>query len=236
VVANGTTQAAIPVASEVIIPSARWSMASPCKTVLEPATHLYVTRQCSLDQTLVHLLTKGRCSGTALTENPKKASGTFTLTASNPDQAFDGQPIQAAGNHFWVGGHAATYCPSNVGSICNTFPNDTTLIGNGYMATVVPGGQGIYWQKDGALAFTQAHSSAQWNLSYYGGGVAYEGGGYFGPNGEDLITCPVTPAGSNTTAWQLFARLAGVLFPSSCVGLYVVVHDQNLSAGAWQYT
>jgi hypothetical protein len=210
-------------------------MASPCRTVLEPATHLYVTRRYSLDQTLVHLLTKSSCSGTALTENPKKASGTFTLTASNPDQAFDRQPIQAAGNHFWVGGHAATYCPSNVGSICSTFPNDTTLIGNGYMATVVPGGQSIYWQKDGALAFTQAHSSAQWNLSYYGGGVAYEGGGYFGPNGEDLITCPVTPAGGNTTAWQLFARLAGVLFPSSCVGLYVVVHDQNITAGAWQY-
>lgn len=104
------------------------------------------------------------------------------------------------------------------------------------MATVVPGGQDIYWQTDGALAFTQVHSSAHWNLSYYGGGVAYEnGGGYFGPNGEDLITCPVTSS-SNTTAWQLFARLAGLAFPSSCVGLYVVVHDQNITAGAWQYT
>ncbi|CAD0056700.1 unnamed protein product [Aureobasidium pullulans] len=176
------------------------------------------------------------CNGTDLSEKPRKASGTFTLTASNPDQDFSGQPIQASGNHYWVGGHAATYCPSNVGSICSSFPNDMTLIGNGYMATVVPGGQSIYWQKDGALAFTQAHSSSQWNLSYYGGGIAYEGGGYFGPNGEDLVTCPVVPPGSNTTAWQLFARLAGVSFSSSCVGVYALVHDQNITAGAWQYT
>ncbi|KAG9848193.1 carbohydrate-binding module family 50 protein, partial [Aureobasidium melanogenum] len=167
------------------------------------------------------------CNGTALAENPRKTSGTFTLTASNPDQAFDGQPIQAAGNHFWVGGHAATYCPTSVGSICNSFPNDTTLIGNGYMATVVPGGQDIYWQTDGAMAFTQAHSSSQWNLSYYGGGIAYEGGGYFGPNGEDLITCPVTPGGSNTTAWKLFARLSGVEFSSSCVGLNLAISIQQ---------
>jgi hypothetical protein len=103
-------------------------------------------------------------------------------------------------------------------------------------ATVVPGGQDIYWQTDGAMTFTQAHSASQWNLSYYGGGIAYEGGGYFGPNGEDLITCPVTPEGSNITAWKLFARLSGVEFSSSCVGLYVVVHDQNMTAGAWQYT
>ncbi|KAG9525896.1 hypothetical protein KCU93_g5756, partial [Aureobasidium melanogenum] len=159
------------------------------------------------------------CNGTALAENPRKTSGTFTLTASNPDQAFDGQPIQAAGNHFWVGGHAATYCPTSV--ICNSFPNDTTLIGNGYMATVVPGGQDIYWQTDGAMTFTQAHSSSQWNLSYYGGGIAYEGGGYFGPNGEDLITCPVTPEGSNITAWKLFARLSGVEFSSSCLAVHL---------------
>lgn len=83
----------------------------------------------------MYLLTITSCNGGALAENPRKSSGTFTLTASNPDQAFDGQPIQAAGNHFWIGGHAATYCPTSVGSICNSFPNDTTLIGNGYMVS-----------------------------------------------------------------------------------------------------
>jgi len=103
--------------------------------VMVPATRLYATGCHLLYRTLVHLLTMNSCNGTALAENPRKTGGTFTLTASNPDQAFDGQPIQAAGNHFWVGGHAATYCPTSVGSFCNSFPNDTTLIGNGYMVS-----------------------------------------------------------------------------------------------------
>lgn len=101
---------------------------------------------------------------------------------------------------------------------------------------MVPGGQNLYWQQDGALAFTQAHSASQYNLSYYGGGVAYQDGGYFGPNGEDLITCPVYDTGSDSPAWKLFARLAGIEFSSECRGLYVSVHDSNYTAGAWQYT
>lgn len=74
------------------------------------------------------------CDKDILEEKPKKAMGMFTLTATGGQ--FDCMPIQAAGLHFWVGGHAATYCPTVAGDICGTFPNDTTVLSGGGMVSV----------------------------------------------------------------------------------------------------
>lgn len=103
---------------------------------------------------------------------------------------------------------------------------------NTKQAVVVPGGQQTYWQNNGALAFTQAHSAATYNLSYYGSSV-FEGGAYFGPNNEQLTACP---SGDSGSVWQVFARLAGLTFADDCVDFYAVVHDEpSGTLGAWQY-
>jgi hypothetical protein len=42
----------------------------------------------------------------------------FVVNASLPGNALDGQPINAAGQAFWVGGSPSTYCPTVVGVSC----------------------------------------------------------------------------------------------------------------------
>jgi hypothetical protein len=57
----------------------------------------------------------------------------FMVNASLPGSWVDGQPINAAGQAFWVGGSPSTYCPSIVGTNC---PNATaqTIIIAGFSA------------------------------------------------------------------------------------------------------
>jgi hypothetical protein len=57
----------------------------------------------------------------------------FMVNASLPGSWVDDQPINAAGQAFWVGGSPSTYCPSIVGTNC---PNATaqTIIIAGFSA------------------------------------------------------------------------------------------------------
>lgn len=93
----------------------------------------------------------------------------------------------------------------------------------------MPGGQITYWQDNGALTFSQAHSAATYNLSAYGSSV-YQDGGYYGPRNEQLIACPTEGV------WQVFAQLAGLVFESDCVGFHAVAHGvPEGTIGAWEY-
>ncbi|GAB7354283.1 hypothetical protein MBLNU459_g4807t1 [Dothideomycetes sp. NU459] len=168
------------------------------------------------------------CNNSVLATLPAK-SGPFTLTASNPTAPFNGRTIEASGSHFFIGGNAASYCPTEVGSTCADLPGNTTVLYSGSLDVVVPGGQETYWQTNGALTFTQAHSELTTNVSEYGASV-YEGGAYYGPNNEQLIACPAQGV------WEVFAQIAGVTFASDCVGFYAVTQDEPKgTSGAWQY-
>ena len=157
------------------------------------------------------------------------SSDLLTLVALNPLAPFHDQAIQAAGLHFWIGGQPATYCPSSVPQTLCPPGNQTVLAGSG-LSVLVPGGQQMYIQDNGAWAFTQAHSNDMYNVSYYGGGSGFVNGGYFGPNSTYWVACPVGQQ------WQVFANLPSVTFSESCLGFYaLVVKVPGGTLGAWQY-
>ncbi|KAK8213613.1 hypothetical protein M8818_002917 [Zalaria obscura] len=172
------------------------------------------------------------CKSSTLTPLPAD-SLPFTLTAVNPSAPFNGKTIEASSEAFYIGRAPSTYCPvPAIPAAACAAGNTTVMYGSG-LATTVPGGQEIYIQSTGALAFTQAHSAATYNLSSYSTGPVYEGGAFFAPNGTGWTACPV--AGSQGV-WQVFAKLAGLSFASDCVGFYAKVHDEPAgTVGAWQY-
>ena len=168
------------------------------------------------------------CNNVTLSELPVY-NGPIALTADNPEAPFHGLPVQAAGENFFLGHGNGAYCPSDVPPADCPPGNQTVLLG-GYLSVSVPGGQQLYIQTSGALAYTQAHSTLMTNMSMLGGGTPYENAGYFGPNGSYWVACP------GATAYQVFANLPSVVFADDCVGFYAVVEDlPQGTVGAWQY-
>ncbi|KAK2762136.1 hypothetical protein FQN54_001143 [Arachnomyces sp. PD_36] len=105
--------------------------------------------------------------------------------------------IEAHGRHFFTqksGGSPSTYCPEQVGDACPP-GNETVLIGTSGLNTLVPGGQQLYVEPNGAVGFTQAHSVAYPPGSNFGG-FTYSPGqqvsywGYEGFGAKDFMACP----------------------------------------------
>jgi len=106
--------------------------------------------------------------------------------------------IDANGTYFKLNSGSSTYCPSDVSSInCSSYSSDVTRFtgGNNTLSldTVVPGGQAVYVDKDGALRFTQPHSAslnggsaAGFSFSKDGSSLLYDGAGFAAcPYGTD---------------------------------------------------
>lgn len=104
---------------------------------------------------------------------------------------------------------------------------------------MVPGGQQVYVNPEGALSFTQAHSA------YIPPGSAvgpfkYEPGENFGHytfNGwgaSGFMACP-----AEDDKWQVFAALQNATVPSGdvadCLGFSAMAVTGNQTAAAWQY-
>lgn len=88
----------------------------------------------------------------------------------------------------------------------------------------VPGGQALYIRTDGALSYTQAHSSYMPDLLHYGGGIAFSNAGYFGPNSTQWAAC--RDANVDERYW-IAADLPEVdLHDLDCEGIYLEVHNQ----------
>jgi len=60
------------------------------------------------------------------------SADTFTATESLPGSILDGQPINAAGQSFVVGGSPASYCPVITGLQCTNVTE--TVIADGFNA------------------------------------------------------------------------------------------------------
>ncbi|KAF2859588.1 carbohydrate-binding module family 52 protein [Piedraia hortae CBS 480.64] len=172
------------------------------------------------------------CSNNQLVQLPP-LNDAFTLVAHHPINSpsnLDGKTIEASGQHFYINRPAGVYCPSVAGGICAASSNRTILF-PGALDVVVPGGQEIYVQKNGALAFTQAHSASTTDLAVLGlGGPVYKGGAALGPNGVAWKACPVDGG-----AWQVFVPLPGVSFSAGCVDFYAHAATADGLGVAWQY-
>ncbi|TKX25372.1 hypothetical protein C1H76_2376 [Elsinoe australis] len=156
--------------------------------------------------------------------------GAYILVASRPGHPIDGLKIQASGQRFFLGlpGPSA-YCPVQVGSSC-PISTDTVMI-NGAMYVMVPGGQSIYIQRSGAMAYTQAHSSFKQDFfsSQLG---AYTDGSYKGPDGVSFAACPVQ---GQTGQWQVYSEVPGFT-QQGCFCFGISWRKWEGRTGAWQYT
>lgn len=184
-------------------------------------------------------------SGTVLDQLPQLPSGTrFILTAWNPTvPAVHGKPIQACGQHWYIGGPTCSYCPEQVGSACPP-GNTTSMVVPQDMNTMVPGGQRFYLDPYWSVAYTQAHSAYIPPGSTVGGLVAYANGGGFvnlnGP-GTGWIACPSTASGGGGVdgRWDLRSENATTApnRPALCKGINLAVNVASSDReAAWQYT
>ncbi|OKL63210.1 hypothetical protein UA08_01319 [Talaromyces atroroseus] len=170
----------------------------------------------------------------------KRDNGPFTAIALRSASPIHQLSITAAGESFWLGGNTASYCPTNVDP-CP--PGNVTVFGNAYSLDVeVPGGQVIYVNPSGALAFTMAHSiyipsgSQQGPFSYDSGSPF---GSYstssFGATG--FMACP--DDAMSPTSWQVFAAIQNATVPTGnvadCLGFDAATVDYDGDIPAWQY-
>ncbi|GAM88242.1 hypothetical protein ANO11243_062750 [Dothideomycetidae sp. 11243] len=181
---------------------------------------------------LTSLLTSAALAGLSIAAPAQKRdfSGPYTVIAHKPGFPFDGLEVQAAGEHFFLspGGAPAYYCPTEVGSAC---PNttDTVMVGSS-MDTEVPGGQQMYTQIGGAIAFTQAHSASEYN--YLEPGPSPNSNGHWlGFSGEGMTACPVA---SQPGTWQVYAEVAG-FNQTGCACFKGKAKHWTGGVGAWQY-
>lgn len=171
-----------------------------------------------------------RCNGLTLSE-PQKSNTSFYLQVMAPGKDYDLAFVQASGNEFWVGGTPSTYCPSDAipGLRC---PNDTsTVFYSNSLAVSVPGGQRIFIQEDGTLAFSVAHSASEPKMAHDGENVAYRYSGYFGPDGAHWAAC--MPWGSTWGRRRIVADLPGVdLSKQDCESIFLYVNN-DLPSGMY---
>jgi len=175
----------------------------------------------------------------------------FTLTAINsPLTSLNGLNISACGQALYVGGNGCSYCPEFL-DICASFPKITVFYqGLGLVsslpepskwqstkyneAVTVPGGQQSYMTPDGAIGYTQAHSSYQPPNAMYVSATAFSQGYLVpGSGSEGWIACHQP----DYKRYQLFAKLTSRVYVDTCYSVNLRVNDvPQGTSGAWQWT
>ena len=172
---------------------------------------------------------------------PTKA---FTVVAANSGSPIHLLPVKAGGLGFQLGGGTGSYCPSSVGSSCP--PGNQTVFVGGSISVLVQGGQQQYFEVEGRVGYTQAHSiympagAVPGGFSYYK--CPDEPYGHittsvFGATG--LMACPDNSFG--TQRYVVFANIPNAVVPSGnvqdCIGFDGLTSDYNGPVpAAWQYT
>lgn len=124
-----------------------------------------------------------RCNGLTLSE-PQKSTSPFYLHVFAPRKEYDIEFVQASNRQFWVGDGPKTYCPDEDGAGTECGSDTNTVSYSNSLSVTTPGGQRIFIQGDGTLAFTVAHSALEPDMAHDGENVAYSFSGYFGPDGS----------------------------------------------------
>ncbi|GAM39923.1 IgE-binding protein [Talaromyces pinophilus] len=168
------------------------------------------------------------------------SAGPFGVLALRSGSPIHLQSVNAAGQRFWIGVPTATYCPSEVDP-CP--PGTETVWANPNGLDVeVPGGQQVYVDPSGALAFTQAHSAnipAGAALGPFTFTPGTQFGAYstsaFGATG--FMACPDDAA--NPSKWQVFAAFPTATVPTGnvgdCLGFDAAAPAFTGDIPAWQY-
>lgn len=208
----------------------------------------------------------------------KDSNGAFGVTAARSGSPIHFLPLTAAGSKFWLGGKSQTYCPDVVPD-CAKGTNDTIIYAQNALVchcstkeasvkihstkichqdVVVPGGQSIYVDRNGALSFTTPHSayippgSSQGPFKYTPG-QSLGTWTYTGQGASGFMACPA-PANSTVAArhirrqapsaadrWQVFAALQNATVPTGnvddCLGFEAMAIGLNISSEhlAWEY-
>ncbi|CDM27433.1 hypothetical protein DTO013E5_4397 [Penicillium roqueforti] len=172
------------------------------------------------------------------------AAAPVTQSTANPPFSVmsirSGSPIHylqlnAAGQKFYLGGSTATYCPTQV---TDCPPGNQTVLAPGGTAldTMVPGGQQVYIDPNGALSFTQAHSAniPQGSLLGPFHYSADEPWAHYSFGSTGFMACP-----AEDNRWQVFAAIQNATVPNGnvdeCLGFSAVALDYTGDVPAWQY-
>lgn len=162
------------------------------------------------------------CNGLTLSE-PQKSTSPLYLQVFALGKEYDIEFVQASNHHFWVGGGPKTYCPDEDEARTECGSDTNTVFYSNSLSVSTPGGQRIFIQEEGTLAFTVAHSALEPDMAHDGENVAYSFSGYFGPDGSHWDAC--RPRGSYDRR-RTFADLAGVdLTTEDCEGIFLYVNN-----------
>ena len=175
-------------------------------------------------------------------------TGPFGLIVAHSGSPIHLSTINANHNMFLVGKPTNAFCPPEVArvvndqgkNVCDSVRNVTAIDVNGLRAgmdTVVPGGQQIYLNEDGALSFTTAHTHAlgEKDLDF---GFHYEKAdnaqyGTFKFQGVPWFACPK----AGVEQFQIYANREGARSMDGCLDISInAVDSPNPEGkGAWQY-
>jgi hypothetical protein len=160
----------------------------------------------------------------------------FGLTSARSASPIHYQSVSASGQSLWLNKVTASYCPESVKELNACPPGNVTVFAGGddtlSMGTVVPGGQQVYIDTDGAVKYTQAHSAAIPEGAIVTGWTTSPGNGFgiLSNSNGGFVACP-----SENNSWKVYIGLECVEFDSACLG-FDALTSNTTEAGAWQYS
>ncbi|KAJ5969020.1 hypothetical protein PENPOL_c003G02723 [Penicillium polonicum] len=166
------------------------------------------------------------------------ANPAFSVMAIRSASPIHYLQLNAAGQKFYLGGKTASYCPTQV-SQCP--PGNQTVFapGGSSLDTMVPGGQQVYVDPNGALSFTQAHSAnipqgSSLGPFNYAADEPWAHYAFAGWGATGFMACP-----ADDNRWQVFAAIQNATVPhgnvDECLGFSAVALTYTGDVPAWQY-
>ncbi|KAJ5963946.1 uncharacterized protein N7479_003822 [Penicillium vulpinum] len=163
----------------------------------------------------------------------------FTVMAMRSASPIHFLQMNAVGQKFWLGGKTTSYCPEQVEPNCP--PGDQTVFapGGSSLDTMVPGGQQVYIDPNGALSFTQAHSAnipqgSSRGPFQYAVGDPWSHYTFNGWGASGFMACP-----ADDNRWQVFAAIQNATVPhgnvDECLGFSATAITYEGDVPAWQY-
>ncbi|KAJ9625807.1 hypothetical protein H2203_004570 [Taxawa tesnikishii (nom. ined.)] len=177
-------------------------------------------------------------AATSATASSTSTPGAFGGVAIRSGSAIQYSSVNANGTYFWLNRGTASYCPSTVPD-CVTV-NQTSFVGGNdtlFLDVSVPGGQQVYVDSKGRLAFTVPHSGNTGVGSSVTGFSIVDDGLHLRFNGNDFYACPLGEAYGN--AYQVYAAGSNATsnFGDACEGFEFRIAEAGPGyQNAYQYS
>ncbi|KAJ5194289.1 hypothetical protein N7491_001626 [Penicillium cf. griseofulvum] len=166
------------------------------------------------------------------------ANPAFGVMAMRSASPIHFAQLNAAGQKFYLHGETASYCPEQV-QHCPLGKQTVFAPGGGSLDVMVPGGQQVYIDPNGALSFTQAHSANIPEGSvrgpfHYTADEPWAHYSFAGWGATGFMACP-----TDDDRWQVFAAIQNATVPhgnvDECLGFSAVALTYDGEIPAWQY-